>query len=109
MTFTLVSNGDPDPAMARWNRWRTSGKAFSGVFSIEADLAGKGQAYDTTASPTPRGTPVQFIARWDRNGQGPVIVAQTATQPGAPFGGALEFAKMKSSGLAAAFGPAPGL
>jgi len=54
--------------MARWNRWRTSGKAFSGVFSIEADLAGKGQAYDTSARPTPRGTPVQFIARWDRNG-----------------------------------------
>ena len=52
---------------------------------------------------------MQFIARWNRAGQGPVIVAQTATEPGSPFAGALEFGLMKWSGLAAAFGPAPGL
>src|SRR5207237_10809390 len=68
LSFRLVSNGDPDPTMARWVRWRTSGKGFDGIFDLEADLAGKGQAFDTTARPSRRGKPVQFITRWDRNG-----------------------------------------
>lgn len=94
------------PEAPGWKFWETGGPGYAGSFLLGEGFSGGGQAFRTGAGSRRR---LHFAARWNRSGIGTVILPNGQTRPAGPTSGALEFGNLKWSGLASAFGPAPGL
>jgi hypothetical protein len=95
-----------------WNQWRSFAPGYEGIFELGQRFSGRGQAFRVRSGAGAAGRrrrQLEFAARWDERGIGTVIFGNGQTRPAGPTGGLLEFGSLRWSGLAAAFGPSPGL